>query len=396
MKFSILLPTRNRLELLAYAIETVRRQDYKNWEIIVSDNDSQQDIAEYVASLTDTRIKYFRTKSFIPVTDNWNNALEQSNGDYVIMLGDDDCLLKGCLSCLANLVNEFDSPECIYTKALLYAYPGVMPNDPDGFLQPYDYASFFRNTNKPFWLTRHESTHLAEQAANFKMPYTFNMQHSIISRNYIKRAQRKGPFFQSPYPDFYATNAMMLDAEKVLVCPYPLVVVGISPKSFGNYYFNDKEDLGIEFLNNTPVGDMYKDLLNIVLPGSRDRTSWLFSMASIKVNYGKEYSKFAINFFRYRYLQVLYVLIKYYQKKTNETSVENDLHSLLEKLTILELVLVVPAIKVLCHLPGPIKHRIIRKLHATPGLDTQRCRLKFKNIVEVFEAIDPLDYKATF
>ena len=34
MKFSVLLPTRDRLELLRLAVETVRRQDYDDWEII--------------------------------------------------------------------------------------------------------------------------------------------------------------------------------------------------------------------------------------------------------------------------------------------------------------------------------------------------------------------------
>ncbi len=100
MKFSVLLPTRNRLDLLSYAIETVRRQDYSDWEIIVSDNFSEEDIAGYVRSIDDSRIKYCRTDKFVPVTDNWNNALAKSDGDYVIMLGDDDCLMKGYFSTL--------------------------------------------------------------------------------------------------------------------------------------------------------------------------------------------------------------------------------------------------------------------------------------------------------
>ena len=44
MKFSILLPTRDRLELLKLAVESVRLQDYAEWEIIVSDNASSQDV----------------------------------------------------------------------------------------------------------------------------------------------------------------------------------------------------------------------------------------------------------------------------------------------------------------------------------------------------------------
>src|SRR4051794_10427964 len=97
MKFSILLPTRNRTEYLSHAVYTILNQDYDNWEAIVSDNHSEQDIAAYVASLGEPRIKYFRTNGFVSVTENWNTALEKSSGDYVIMLGDDDGLLSGYL-----------------------------------------------------------------------------------------------------------------------------------------------------------------------------------------------------------------------------------------------------------------------------------------------------------
>ena len=44
IKFSVLLPTKNRLELLKSAIWSVREQNYDNWEIIVADNCSQEDI----------------------------------------------------------------------------------------------------------------------------------------------------------------------------------------------------------------------------------------------------------------------------------------------------------------------------------------------------------------
>src|SRR5439155_8429060 len=97
----VLLPTRDRLELLRYAIESVRRQKFGDWEIVVSDNDSSQDVGGYVASLGDDRIHYLRTNRFLPVTDNWNKALENSRGDYIVMLGDDDSLLPGYFSKLS-------------------------------------------------------------------------------------------------------------------------------------------------------------------------------------------------------------------------------------------------------------------------------------------------------
>ena len=98
MLFSVLLPTHDRLEYLRYAVESVRRQDEADWELIVSDNDSTDDIAGFVQSLGDERVRYVRTDRFVPVTENWNNALRHSRGDYVVMLGDDDALLPGYLS----------------------------------------------------------------------------------------------------------------------------------------------------------------------------------------------------------------------------------------------------------------------------------------------------------
>ena len=80
MRFSILLPTRNRLEYLRQAVETVRRQSFADWEVVVSDNDSEDDVAGFVASLGDERMRYVRTEQFIPVTDNWNNALAHASG----------------------------------------------------------------------------------------------------------------------------------------------------------------------------------------------------------------------------------------------------------------------------------------------------------------------------
>src|SRR6185436_12678649 len=110
-----------------YAVETVRRQNYANWEIIVSDNASEENIEGFIASLADSRIKYVRTEEFIPVTANWNNALAHATGDYIVMLGDDDGLLRDYFQSARRLIETFSYPELILTDALLYAYPGVVP-----------------------------------------------------------------------------------------------------------------------------------------------------------------------------------------------------------------------------------------------------------------------------
>ena len=199
MKFSVLLPTRNRLDLLRYAVESVIRQDYSDWEVIVADNCSNEDVAGYVAGLNDSRIRYFRTAASIPVTDNWNFALGQSTGDYVVMLGDDDCLLKGYFRLLLQLIGQFSSPDFIYTDAFQYAYPGVMPGHSRGFLQ-IGYATFLKEPREPFLLDRKDALKAVENSLRFRVTFGFNMQHFLVSAWPHRAARIRGPVFPVAVP----------------------------------------------------------------------------------------------------------------------------------------------------------------------------------------------------
>ena len=97
-KFSILLPTKNRLDLLKYCIESILDQYFKDYELIVSDNNSTDGTELYCQKIKDKRLKYYKLDSDVPVTDNWNNAYLKSQGEYVIIVGDDDFLTKSFLS----------------------------------------------------------------------------------------------------------------------------------------------------------------------------------------------------------------------------------------------------------------------------------------------------------
>jgi Glycosyl transferase family 2 len=277
---SVLLPTRDRLEFLRYAIETVVRQEDPDWEIVVSDNDSGEDIAGHLDGLADERIRYVRTASFVPVTDNWNSALEHSTGRYVVMLGDDDGLMPGYVRRVRELVERYREPELIYQGAWLYAYPGVDPAEASGYLQFYGYAEFMRGAAEPFVLDPATRRRMVEAAMGFRVRYGFNMQFSTVSRALIDRLAPQGPFYQSAFPDYYATNVAFLTAREVVVEPRPLVAIGVTPKSYGFFHMNDQEAAGKAFLEapaaTAPVAEM---------PGSNINTGWLSALEAIARRY---------------------------------------------------------------------------------------------------------------
>jgi GT2 family glycosyltransferase len=391
MKFSVLLPTRNRLDLLSYAIETVRQQDYEDWEIIISDNFSEQDVAGYVQSLNDPRIKYFRTDSFIPVTDNWNNALSKSDGDYIIMLGDDDCLMKGYFSILRTQIKKFCFPDFVYTSAFLYAYPGVRPDAPAGFLVSYNGRSIFQSSSEAFLLSRKKALQFLGYSLNFKVMFDYNMQFFLLSRRIVDAMKVYGPFFQSPYPDYYAANALMLKAQKILVVPKPLVTIGISPKSFGFYYFNNAESSGNAFLKNDPDQALVRQLKKVILPGPDMNTSWLVSMQTLANNFMREV-RLKVRYRRYRLIQICAVFSGVILK--NPDALQQ--YPLLKvKMTLRE--------RLFYHLPFLILQKrarpednlkLARWAHhfadSHPGVEMPNIDGTFTTILDVFKTIDPL------
>lgn len=304
-RFSLLIPTRDRLPYLRYAVETVRRQDIGDWEVIIQDNASADDVEGWVRSLDDPRIRYARSERPLPVTENWNRALERARGEYVVMLGDDDALTPGYLSRLGALVDRFGAPDVVYTGAFHLAYPGVFPTKPDGFLWAVTNCVFFRGRREPFVLSPRVARRCVEGALRFRRPFAFNMQHFALRRSLIQRVRAAtGTFFESPYPDFYAACAVFLLADRIVAVPEPWIIIGITPRSYGYYFFNDWEAEGGEFLRASEGGDASTD--PGLLPGSDMNTNWLHAMAAVVRNFGREFG-LSLHRRRYRLVQTLEV-----------------------------------------------------------------------------------------
>ena len=90
---TVIIPTFNRPKYFEMALCSVLAQTYKNIEVVVRDNSTNDDteklIQEYLKA--DSRIKYFRHKNF-NADDNWNWARHYNNpkAEYVNWLMDDD------------------------------------------------------------------------------------------------------------------------------------------------------------------------------------------------------------------------------------------------------------------------------------------------------------------
>ncbi|TLY35205.1 MAG: glycosyltransferase family 2 protein, partial [Nitrospirae bacterium] len=90
---SVCIPTRNRMEMLREAIESVLVQTFDDFELIISDNASTDRTEDVVGAFHDGRIRYVKLERDVGAIGNFNHCLGMARGRYVCILNDDDWML---------------------------------------------------------------------------------------------------------------------------------------------------------------------------------------------------------------------------------------------------------------------------------------------------------------
>src|SRR5215510_6953761 len=100
--FSIVIPTYNRSDLVQGAVRSILRQTLDDFEVVVSDNCSEDDTRDVIEGFQDVRVRYVRTPTHGPIGDSWEFARSQAKGTLVMMLSDDDALVHDALERFAE------------------------------------------------------------------------------------------------------------------------------------------------------------------------------------------------------------------------------------------------------------------------------------------------------
>src|SRR4030043_1751206 len=95
-KVSVIIPTFNRAGMVVEAIESVLKQTYADFEIIVVDDGSRDNTREAVAGLKDPHIKYIYQENQ-GVSGAMNTGILASRAEYIVWLASDNMMLDGSL-----------------------------------------------------------------------------------------------------------------------------------------------------------------------------------------------------------------------------------------------------------------------------------------------------------
>jgi len=124
--FSIVIPTRDRPNLLKDAIQSALEQEFDDYEIIVSDNSTNSETQKLVSEFESKKIKYFRTPRPLDMPKSWEFALSKANGKFITFLGDDDLLPKKFLKVYSKIVSSNENKNI---KVFSHVWMGLSPVD---------------------------------------------------------------------------------------------------------------------------------------------------------------------------------------------------------------------------------------------------------------------------
>ena len=226
-KFSIIIPTKNRAKYLYYTLLSLVEQNFDDFEIIVSDNFSNDNTKEIVDKFDNSKIKYFKTDSELNRTDSWNFGLSKAKGEYVTYIGDDDSFMPNSLKLLADMLVKYNT-DVITWKQFNYSWPDHM----------YDEKKNLINGQVKPLVAKINSK------ARFKMFYNFYERYnslpciynSLIHIKYIekiKSVSKNNIFFGGVIPDVYSAIVLTRVIKDYLYAYFPLTINGASALSGG-------------------------------------------------------------------------------------------------------------------------------------------------------------------
>lgn len=224
MQFSIVIPTKDRAGKLSHALRSALAQRHHDFEVIVSNNQSQDDTEKTVLAHSHARLRYVRAPRSMSVVDHWEFALGQACGDWVLFLCDDDALMPGALASLEAAIAANRHIELFQYDVINFVYDdgtarkGNYVDVPAKIPQRVSLCDSFKCLQRNF------------RRLSGDMPKFLNAAVSARLIQHIK--EQYGRMFWDWAPD-YAAATLLLANTRHYARTSPLVLWGENMESYG-------------------------------------------------------------------------------------------------------------------------------------------------------------------
>lgn len=222
---TLIIPTRERAETLAFTLATALDQVSLDYEVIVSDNASEDDTRVVVERCSDSRVRYFNTGHRLSMCDNYEFALKLAVGKYVIIIGDDDAVMPGALDKLMARMRI--DPEPIIYMWPLHTYDWPVGNQPAS-------VAYLAPARPQTEVDLKRKAKFVISMGGWKYYELPSPYHCAIPKKILDEIRvRTGRVFHSTQPDVFTAMAIPALVDKALDIGYTVTLNGRSARSNG-------------------------------------------------------------------------------------------------------------------------------------------------------------------
>lgn len=168
MMVSICIPTCNGEQFLTEALDSIVNQSYKNFEVIIGDDLSEDHTFEIISkykSKIEQPINIFRNKSRLGIGANWNNTIAHARGKYVKLLFQDDVMAPNCLEKFVQILESDPNIGLVASKREFII-------DEDYKVEAENWLKLHRNLQKSLKSTKFENGTLDKSFIKSKLFFT--------------------------------------------------------------------------------------------------------------------------------------------------------------------------------------------------------------------------------
>lgn len=118
-RISVVIPSYNHEQYIAQAIQSVLDQTYQDFEIVITDDGSQDGTVDVIRSFTDPRIRLYSFERNRGACPAMNNNLREAKGEFIAVLNSDDLFIPDKLEKQVDYLDKHPEIGAVFGLPIL-------------------------------------------------------------------------------------------------------------------------------------------------------------------------------------------------------------------------------------------------------------------------------------
>lgn len=227
---SVIIPTKNRAKYCLAAVRQILELDIPDIQIVIQDNSDRPLSDDNDFLLSTANIKYHYNPEVLSFVDNFSKAVSLADGEYLCMIGDDDCILSNIIDAV-RYAKQKDIDSVIPSLGSVYVWPSENPivkNGENGYMC----VSYLKRKISPADINKGLSKLLKNGGQFYQSMDLPRLYHGIVRADCVQKIKDKtGTYFGGLTPDIYMSAALAFSCRNTVRLEIPITVSGICPRS---------------------------------------------------------------------------------------------------------------------------------------------------------------------